>query len=398
MRSIQTVSQVQIAGCLAHCAHTRQSQFARQRDIVVRRAAGPTRSISTRGDGGFVIQIRLGCVSHCFSRTKPASRIGGRRRRLTARLLRALADRGLRAVTALSRVQANVASQSSFQLQQGTTSTVAQTQSAVQALLLIATPAMRRQAAAGTRQAIFQLQIGCVAFCVHTRQYQHADQSVTTIYAGPALQAFLRPAMRTHQEIWQLQIGCLFWCYDVVQRQSAAHTAIAILLRQPATARPKRYAAPDGSEEPSLSPPPTESTRSPAGSEVDSDAHGSRHPRGRTPTHAFPSVRPGPPAVSGPRLRPPALATPGRSAGAGHANRRALRWSRRSTRLEPRVAHDALSGADQEKGSTAWMLAFVVLLVVSSMPVRLRPLIATQRHERAGIRSSGRGSQRGERK
>jgi hypothetical protein len=92
-----------------------------------------------------------------------------------------------------------------------------------------------------TAQGIWQLQIGCVAFCQETAQYQQAEQwnsTVQALIATPTSVSGTAASMAnaTAQLIWQVQIGCLFWCDDATQRQIAsAHNTLVHLPAAPSS-------------------------------------------------------------------------------------------------------------------------------------------------------------------
>ena len=74
-----------------------------------------------------------------------------------------------------------------------------------------------------TVQFIWQLQIGCVAFCYETSQIQSASQSAETIQTAIAeadLEALAENLSETRQYVWQIQEGCTRECYGVYQSQT----------------------------------------------------------------------------------------------------------------------------------------------------------------------------------
>jgi hypothetical protein len=75
-----------------------------------------------------------------------------------------------------------------------------------------------------TIQFVWQMQIGCVAFCFHTSQSQEASQqSYTTQEADSqsALTAWAENLAETMQYVFQIQQGCEHECHDVTQHQSS---------------------------------------------------------------------------------------------------------------------------------------------------------------------------------
>jgi hypothetical protein len=114
-------------------------------------------------------------------------------------------------------------------------------------------------------QGIWQLQIGCIFFCVETQQYQQAVQANTTIEVvtlPPGSSAETSPAVvnLATQLIWQVQIGCLFSCEDTTQQQTAAsqNAMLVIASQTPQTPPPPKTSGtpPGGGAEP----PPTSPT------------------------------------------------------------------------------------------------------------------------------------------
>jgi hypothetical protein len=75
-----------------------------------------------------------------------------------------------------------------------------------------------------TIQFVWQMQIGCVAFCFHTSQSQEASQhSYTTQEADAqsALTALAENLAETLQFVFQIQQGCEHECHGVTQHQSS---------------------------------------------------------------------------------------------------------------------------------------------------------------------------------
>jgi hypothetical protein len=87
-----------------------------------------------------------------------------------------------------------------------------------------------------TVQFVWQLQIGCVAFCYETSQIQSASQWAETIQTAIAeadLKAWAENLSETLQFVWQIQEGCAHECYGVhksqtiLQQQSTSQLAAA---------------------------------------------------------------------------------------------------------------------------------------------------------------------------
>jgi hypothetical protein len=75
-----------------------------------------------------------------------------------------------------------------------------------------------------TIQFVWQMQIGCVAFCFHTSQSQEASQQSYTTQeadAQSALTALAENLAETVQYVFQTQQGCEHECHGVTQHQSS---------------------------------------------------------------------------------------------------------------------------------------------------------------------------------
>lgn len=75
-----------------------------------------------------------------------------------------------------------------------------------------------------TIQFVWQMQIGCVAFCFHTSQSQEASQQSYTTQeadAQSALAAWAENLAETLQYVFQIQQGCEHECHGVSQHQSS---------------------------------------------------------------------------------------------------------------------------------------------------------------------------------
>jgi hypothetical protein len=79
-----------------------------------------------------------------------------------------------------------------------------------------------------TVQFVWQLQIGCVAFCYETSQTQSARQWAETIQAAIAesdVEALARNLSQTLQYVLQVQQACEYECYGVYQSQTSSQAA-----------------------------------------------------------------------------------------------------------------------------------------------------------------------------
>jgi hypothetical protein len=75
-----------------------------------------------------------------------------------------------------------------------------------------------------TIQFVWQMQIGCVAFCFHTSQSQEASQQSYTTQeadAQSALTVWAENLAETVQYVFQIQQGCEHECHGVTQHQSS---------------------------------------------------------------------------------------------------------------------------------------------------------------------------------
>jgi hypothetical protein len=76
-----------------------------------------------------------------------------------------------------------------------------------------------------TVQFVWQLQIGCVAFCYETSQVQSASQWAETIQTAIAegdVEAWAETLSETLQYVWQIQEGCAHECHGVHQSQTTS--------------------------------------------------------------------------------------------------------------------------------------------------------------------------------
>jgi hypothetical protein len=244
-------------------------------------------------------QIQLGCLSHCFGTTTRTSPLPLQAHGQTLQQLLDTITRALPSLQDVPAAEQNTVVQTSHQWQYGSglgpgqTQTTTQLSSTVQSHDVPLTGAARAalgdyvpQLVNQTEQGIWQLQIGCLAFCSQTRQVQRAEQSNTTMRsAATSSDASARPPTSsvniTTQTIWQVQLGCLMWCFDTEQRQTASsENAEGEQPGQEATA---------GTPPPARTPPPVD-TPPPAGAS----------PPARTPPSAGtpPPAGPPPPASS----------------------------------------------------------------------------------------------------
>jgi hypothetical protein len=128
----------------------------------------------------------------------------------------------------------SVVDQTSCQQEEGGTTTT-QTQTAVQTSatvqIVASLPELLQHApAAGTldqsQQDTWELQIGCLFYCVGSQQVQQAAQSTTIVIVGAPPGSTVTVVQQT---VWQLQIGCVAWCWDSTQIQRASQSTISMV-------------------------------------------------------------------------------------------------------------------------------------------------------------------------
>jgi hypothetical protein len=261
-------------------------------------AASPTSATN-------VTQIQIGCFSHCFGDTTTSVAGSGPPQQAIAQLLGSFSAPVLPNLEAVSAPQQNVVDQSSYQSQNGQGLVSSQTQTAIQTNATIqasgpfswlsdlglasgpfsapgdsspgspspggpsaggpspggSTTPLDQQALAllspviqvvnQVEQGIWQLQLGCLVFCVQTDQSQQAEQSDTTIWvapdpAGPTNGTAANLVSSTYQMVWQLQIGCIFWCYDTVETQTATTSSSVFFWSPPPPQQPAGTPTPGG--------------------------------------------------------------------------------------------------------------------------------------------------------
>jgi hypothetical protein len=319
----QGIWQVQISSCKAHCRGVRQEQSARQRNKTVQTLRGsrhltgagrhlksdrwkansgltPTaqrstglvpgsntgadlvpiakRNLTESGKPGLT-QIQLGCLSHCFGTTTRARPLPAHAPQPTLPELLETIARAMPSLRDVPAAEQNAVVQTSRQWQSGSglgpgqTQTAMQVSTTVQSHDLPLTDAARSvlgdyvpQLVNQTEQGIWQLQIGCLAFCSETRQVQRAEQSNTTM-RSPSVSddSSPRPPASsvnvTTQTVWQVQVGCLIWCFDTEQQQtSSSENSEGELPRQEAaqgTPPPAGTQPPAGTLPPAGTPPPS---------------------------------------------------------------------------------------------------------------------------------------------
>jgi hypothetical protein len=195
-------------------------------------------------------QIQLGCRSACFGTTKADPSPPAVTQLVLAELSSLVPPTDSTSRTPSSAVGQSTVEQYSYQVQQGGPAAAqTQTQIAVQTSAAVQIPPVAAdlpallqppaavpgpQVESQARQQTWQLQIGCLFYCVNTQQVQEATQSTTTvvIVSGPPGSSDASGAAAvvvSQQTVWQLQIGCLAWCWDSTQSQTASSTQVTTL-------------------------------------------------------------------------------------------------------------------------------------------------------------------------
>ena len=333
----ETIWQVQISGCTAHCQGITQTQAAEQQNVTVQVVEGVPQvvtAVGTQAGAGepsqittSITQIQVGCLLFCFGATTTSAAISqGIQQTLGELLSLALAGTGLPSQQAAPAAEQNIVNQTAYQWQLGQGTTGVQTQSASQTnntVQVVASLSAALQAAVGssdpsaagimnqTEQGIWQLQIGCLIFCAQTQQYQQAEQANTTtqvlIPAPGSTAATTAAAVNSAaQVIWQMQIGCLLWCVDATEQQTAAsnQTTLVAIGDSPTTSAPP----PDpstGSTSNSAVASPSSATTAPAGSNPPSDPTSSADATASGPAPVTPASGAPAPTQTTPSTRTP---------------------------------------------------------------------------------------------
>jgi hypothetical protein len=271
-----------------------------------------------------VTQIQLGCRSACFGATKPDPSTAPATQLVLSGLSLLTPPPDSTSLPSWSDVEQSIVDQFSYQVQEGDPPAGQQTQIAIQTSVTVqvapvatTVPAPPQQApavatgpegASRARQQTWQLQIGCLFYCVGTQQVQTATQSTTTVVILAGSTSSSNPptagtVVVSQQTIWQLQIGCLAWCWDSTQSQQASTQAtIPVGPGPPAegpgpppapVVLPGPAAAPAPTPAPTPTPPPT-STPTPTPTPTPPAASGTPEP---TPTAAPPTPQTGGRAV-----------------------------------------------------------------------------------------------------
>jgi hypothetical protein len=248
---------------MTRCVGASQVQSAEQDNTTVQVTAGGPH-VSTPGSGTLqttqqIIQRQLGCLLLCVDQATATAPTSPELKQLLAQLMAYLNPSiklRLPAPEPASSGAASVVYQTAQQWQRGDAVALVQTQTATQAnttvqviglpprltgrlenALVAAVAAAAGSVTNAAYQSIFQVQLGCLWFCMNTVQLQVAAQTTSSIQvllpptAGPAGSLVSTVAV-ARQVIWQLQVGCLFACYRTAQVQQALQHAGALTLSE----------------------------------------------------------------------------------------------------------------------------------------------------------------------
>lgn len=210
--------------------------------VALEAAPAPAASSQTTST---ITHLQLGCQSACFGTTTPDPSTAALTQLVLSQLSSLQPPSGSGGLQPVPALLQNVVQQAACQVQESSGSGT-QVQAASQTTAVIqvtsGTPAdLGSTQPAGTivdqtQQQIWQLQIGCLFYCVDTQQVQEAQQSTVVVVsvAGPATSRTTTIVV-SQQTIWQLQVGCLAWCWDSTQLQQAGtESTIAVGAAPPA--------------------------------------------------------------------------------------------------------------------------------------------------------------------
>lgn len=345
----QTIWQVQVSGCVTQCQSVGQTQIAEQQSTTLQAVAGEVASGMTSAGGGSqtttsISQIQIGCLFQCFGTTTTTGAISDAAAQAVQQLLQALASLfSSMAGQPTSATEQSTVDQTSYQWEGGGTpaeqmQSASQGATTVQSFPTISAAVQSVLGSVGSvlsesvnqiTQSIWQLQIGCLAFCEMTSQVQQADQSSTTMYGlDPASGSGgegVTVANTISQLISQVQIGCLFWCYDANEQQTASQEEV--VLGPPSASPPS----------PAPASPPTPPSNSPSPS-----SGGTSSPSNAGPSGASNGGTTSPPGT-GSTTSVAGNATTG--SGSERVSRRAPRSKRRQTWLSTSAGSWRLAGS-----------------------------------------------------
>jgi hypothetical protein len=217
---------------------------------------------------GTITQIQIGCLAQCFGTTTTSTLPTPVAQQIIAELSSLVPPTGSTNTQPSPGLDQTVIDQVSCQVQTGGPAPGTQAQAATQTSTTIqlidlssgAQPTPNND----TEQQTWQLQFGCLFYCTDTQQVQQAQQAITTIQVLVGRPGSSTPSPSStsaatgatgvaSQAIWQLQIGCIAWCYDATQVQDATSQTTVIVITP----------VPPGPA-PAPSPPPAETNNDPA--------------------------------------------------------------------------------------------------------------------------------------
>lgn len=211
---------------------------------------GPSQPTST------ITQIQIGCLTECSGTTSTGTTPEPLAQQILGELSSLVPPDGSTSVPPPAGTELqSVVDQITCQLQTGgptasgtDVQTASQTSTTVQLIDPLASTGSQTPAPSAvdqTEQQTWQLQIGCLFYCTDTQQLQQAQQTITTVQVlveppGSPVSSTTGAGTVTGQVIWQLQIGCLAWCYDATQVQDATSqtTVTVITVVQPVSDPP----------------------------------------------------------------------------------------------------------------------------------------------------------------
>ena len=199
-----------------------------------------------------ITQIQIGCLTECFGTTSTGTTPEPLAQQILGELSSLVPPDGSTSVPPPAGTELqSVVDQVTCQLQTGgptasgtDVQTASQTSTTVQLIDPSASTGSQTPAPSAvdqTEQQTWQLQIGCLFYCTDTQQIQQAQQTITTVQVlveppGSPTSTTTGAGTVTGQVIWQVQLGCLAWCYDATQVQDATSqtTVTVITVVQPA--------------------------------------------------------------------------------------------------------------------------------------------------------------------
>ena len=193
-----------------------------------------------------ITQIQIGCLTECFGTTSAGTTPEPLAQQILGELSSLVPPDGSTTVPPPAGTELqSVVDQVACQLQTGgptgsgtDVQTASQTSTAVQLIDPSASTGSQTPAPSAvdqTEQQTWQLQIGCLFYCTDTQQLQQAQQTITTVQVlveppGSPISSTTGAGTATGQVIWQVQIGCLAWCYDATQVQGATSQATVTVI------------------------------------------------------------------------------------------------------------------------------------------------------------------------